>query len=263
MIDFTLHIYSRLLEVLMRQGYSFFTFHEYACGLARGDKWAVLRHDVDDRPENSLRMARLQAEKGVRGTYYFRIVKQSFDATIMQEIAKLGHEIGFHYETMDSQNGNVEKAYGEFSEQLKLFREVVPVTTISMHGSPLSPYDNRKIWKYYNYRSLGIVGEPYFDLDFNQVFYITDTGRRWDGHRFNVRDKAIKENPITNADFLERCYRSTKDIIKAIDNNEFPNRAMLNIHPQRWNNEWRLWIGELVLQNVKNLAKMLIVLKSR
>ena len=35
----------------------------------------------------------------------------------------------------------------------------------------------------------GIIGEPYFDVTFDEVLYLTDTGRRWDGDAFNIRDK--------------------------------------------------------------------------
>jgi len=64
-----------------------------------------------------------------------------------------------------------------------------------MHGSPLSKYDNRDIWGKYNYKSLGITAEPYFDLDFNDVFYITDTGRKWDGASVSIRDKQSVKQP--------------------------------------------------------------------
>ena len=57
------------------------------------------------------------------------------------------------------------------------------------HGSPRSRWDNQKIWQKYDYKKLGIIGEPYFDIDYNQVFYLTDTGRRWDGWKVSVRDK--------------------------------------------------------------------------
>jgi hypothetical protein len=62
-----------------------------------------------------------------------------------------------------------------------------------MHGSPLSKWDNRDLWKRYDYRDFGIIAEPYFDLDFDEVFYLTDTGRRWDGDRVSVRDKICSE----------------------------------------------------------------------
>jgi len=59
-----------------------------------------------------------------------------------------------------------------------------------MHGSPMSRWDSRLLWKYYDYKDFGITGEPYFDVDFDKVMYLTDTGRRWDGDFVSVRDKA-------------------------------------------------------------------------
>jgi hypothetical protein len=47
-----------------------------------------------------------------------------------------------------------------------------------MHGSPRSKFDNKELWSKYNYRDLGIIGEPFFDIDFDDFFYLTDTGRR-------------------------------------------------------------------------------------
>jgi hypothetical protein len=70
-------------------------------------------------------------------------------------------------------------------------------------------------------------------VDFDKTFYLTDTGRRWDGHLFNVRDKATKENPLTNEKFLKLRFHSTFDLIRAIEEEELPKKAMLNFHPQR------------------------------
>lgn len=44
--------------------------------------------------------------------------------------------------------------------------------------------------KYYDYRNYGIIAEPYFDLDFSKVLYLTDTGRRWDGNKVSMRDRS-------------------------------------------------------------------------
>ena len=43
-----------------------------------------------------------------------------------------------------------------------------------MHGSPLSRWDNRKLWEKYNYREAGIIGEPYFDVDYTDIFFGDD-----------------------------------------------------------------------------------------
>src|SRR5690625_8018545 len=51
---------------------------------------------------------------------------------------------------------------------------------------------SRDLWKWYSYRDYGIIAEPYFDLDFSRVLYLTDTGRRWDGDKGSVRDRATR-----------------------------------------------------------------------
>ncbi|MBK6966123.1 MAG: hypothetical protein IPH20_19930 [Bacteroidales bacterium] len=96
-------------------------------------------------------------------------------------------------------------------------------------------------------------------MDFNEIFYLTDTGRCWDGSRFNVRDKATKENPVTNPAFLQLRYHSTHDIIKAVSDGSFPGQAMLNFHPQRWNDAFVPWMKEFVWQNVKNQGKRVLL----
>src|SRR5690625_5529400 len=48
----------------------------------------LLRHDVDARKEHSLRFARIQHERGISGTYYFRLVPESFDRGVIREIRR-------------------------------------------------------------------------------------------------------------------------------------------------------------------------------
>lgn len=270
--DFTLFAYRELLKTLINHGYLFDTFNQYATktiynrsnktvdnNIDEYNRLIVLRHDVDALPENSLNFARIQSSFGIVGTYYFRIIPKIFDANIITAIASLGHEIGYHYETMDTCNGDIDKAYTEFCRNLEKIRKIAPVNTISMHGSPLSKFDNRAIWKKYDYKNLGISAEPYFDINFNEMFYLTDTGRRWDGHLYNIRDKATEENPVTNIDFLKLNYHSTWDITTSIDKQSFPLKAMLNFHPQRWHNKMAPWIRELFWQNFKNQGKRILL----
>jgi len=48
-------------------------------------------------------------------------------------------------------------------------------------------------------------------------------------------------------------------LIEKIQNNELPDKIMINVHPQRWNDLGFQWYKELFGQNVKNLVKRLIV----
>lgn len=249
-MDFTLHVYENLLKTFINKGYKFQNFSEFL--LKPQQRVIILRHDVDSQPENSLKTAILENNLNIKGTYYFRIVKKSFNIDIIQRIYNLGHEIGYHYEDLAFAKGNVDKAFELFCKNLNKLREIVPINTICMHGSPTSKWDNRKIWQKYDYKSLGIIGEPYLDIDFNEVAYLTDTGRCWNGYKYNIRDKVS-----TNKDFNYNL-KTTFDLINAINANLLPNKLMVTIHPQRWTNNIISWSKELIFQNVKNYIKALI-----
>jgi hypothetical protein len=250
MKDFTYSKYLDLLLALKQGGYQFQTFSQFLEHPA--ERSVMLRHDVDDRRFHSLKFARLQKEHGAIGTYYFRMVPQSFDPDVMREVQSMGHEVGYHYEDMDFAQGNVDAAYVLFQKHLKQMREVVDVKTICMHGSPKSQYDNKDVWKKYRYQDNGIVGEPYFDLNYNEVFYITDTGRRWDGFKVSVRDKvqSNKGYPV---------YHSTDEIIEAIRLGVFPQQVMMNFHPQRWMDPGINWWKEKWIQSIKNQVKYWLI----
>ncbi len=270
MKDFTITVYESLLRILLVEGYFFQSYNEFLS--APREKVIVLRHDVDRLPENSLKTAQLEASLGIRGSYYFRMLPCSYNENIIRAIADMEHEVGYHYETMDStrlkvkgerlkdkriekEEGSdrlIDEAYNEFCENLDMLRKIVPVTTICMHGSPRSEFDNKDIWKKYDYRQLGIEGEPYFDVDFDKVFYLTDTGRRWNGYRFSVRDKLPQQERWNRVGLK---FRTTRHIIQAAERGKLPDQIMITIHPQRWNDALLPWIKELVLQNIKNMVK--------
>ena len=72
------------------------------------DKTIILRHDVDRLPQNSVNTARIEKNLNITGSYYFRIVQKSYDATIIKQIAELGHEIGYHYEDLTLSKGDID-----------------------------------------------------------------------------------------------------------------------------------------------------------
>ncbi len=251
MRDFTISKYIELLDLLVEKGYSFQTLDEYL--RSPEERAVVLRHDVDQLPENSLAFAKLQNQKKVKGVYYFRAVPESWDEKVIKGISALGHEIGYHYECLTTTNGNLEKGITDFEKNLNALRKLAPVLTICMHGSPTSKYDSKDLWKKYDYKRYDITGEPYFDVDFKKMLYLTDTGRCWNGDEFNVRDKV-------NSGF-NLSFHSTDDIIGALKRNELPSKIMFTFHPQRWNNNKLKWLKELITQNLKNQLKKMFYVK--
>jgi len=72
---------------------------------------------------------------------------------------------------------------------------------------------------------------------------MTEDGRR----RSEVR--------LTEKTRFDIKIKDTFDLIKKIQNNELPDKIMLNVHPQRWDDEFVPWVSELVRQSVKNVNK--------
>lgn len=250
-MDFTIKKYKKLLECLIAKQYKFQTFADFLNN--PDERVLILRHDVDLLPLNSLKFAKIQNELGIKGTYYFRAVPESWDDMIIKEIASMGHEIGYHYENLTTCNGDLNSGILDFEHNLINLRKLTTISTICMHGSPMSKYDSKDLWKSNDYRNFDIIGEPYFDINFNDVFYLTDTGRRWDGSKVSVRDKVDTS--------FKMSYHSTNEIIDALDLNELPNQIMFTFHPQRWHDNHFQWVIELLSQNLKNLIKKYLFVK--
>lgn len=253
--DFTYRKYTEVLDCLLCNGYLFQSLEEFIN--QPSEKVVILRHDVDRSPLHSLVMAKLENSRGIKGTYYFRIVKQSNHPRVISEIAGLGHEIGYHYEDLVLSNGIPEKAIYSFESNLNYFRTYYPVKTICMHGSPASKWDNRDLWGKYSYMDFGIIAEPYFDLDYTNLLYLTDTGRKWNGDKSSVRDKISQVNFFT----LKERLKSSDNILAAANANELPLHLMITVHPQRWSDNLITWISEYAAQSLKNYVKQLIFVR--
>ena len=220
----------------------------------------TLMHDVDAWPENALRIAQMESAMGIKATYYFRSMHFRSHAETIRAIVALGHEAGYHYECLTTTHGNIEAAYEDFCNNLKILREIAPIRTACAHGSPRSPWNNQDIWNQYDIHILGIDYEPMLDTDFATTLYLTDTGRRWDGYRVSVRDKVPQyQKQWENEDLV---FHTTDDIIHAISDLQHPihrKTLLVNTHPQRWMPFGVRWAAEAGAQWWKNQAKRLIV----
>lgn len=245
-MDFTLRKYQSLLQALA------------------GHSDIFMRHDVDVSTRNALTLARLESEMGVHSTYYFRAKHFISPKHIsdIQAIIALGHHIGYHYESLATCNGDIKMAYNDFIGNLEALRRLAPVTTACSHGSPTSPWNSLEIWKHYDVHVLGIEYEPMLDTDFSKTFYLTDTGRRWDGYRVSIRDKVPRFQEQWEAEGLS--FHTTDNLINALQDPSHPIQSrslLINTHPERWITMGGVWLKELCLQRLKNSIKRVVVNK--
>lgn len=265
-MDFTLKTYRTLLQAFLDKGYAVQPFADFLANPDNG-KLVVLRHDVDRKPQNALATAKVEHELGIMASYYFRAVPESWDDALILEIAGLGHEIGYHYESLTTCRGDVDTAYEDFVKHLgelnallsssSLSNRCGSCRTICMHGSPKSKWDSRDIWRKYSYKELGILGEPYLDMDFSKAFYLTDTGRCWDGFKMSVRDKIPGFQDKWERDGL--VFHVSDDVLEAVRSATFPELVMITTHPQRWTDSKTAWFKELLSQKMKNMVKRVVV----
>lgn len=217
----------------------------------------VIRHDVDISGKKTLPMAELEREFGFRTSYYYRKVKRTFSPQIMGAVAQLGHEVGYHYEVLDKAKGDVKKAREIFDEELKEFRSLVDVKTVSMHGNPLTAWDNRDFWQYYRLSDFDLAGECYLSFDADKIIYLSDTGRTWEEGKHNIKDFLIGETRLKRP-----ALRSTDDLCQFLKRS--PHDVYLLMHPERWSVNLKDYVVQAVRDWLGCLAKdMLTRLKKK
>ncbi len=247
MRDFTLQSYCQLLQAISAARLPVFTARRWV--EEQPASGVLLRHDVDRRAKNALAMAEREAAQSVKSTYYFRITPDSFQPAIITRIAALGHEIGYHYEDLATAKGDMGRALEYFAIHLRQLREFAPITTIAMHGSPLSPYDNRTMWQHARLGDYGIIAEALTSIDYRGVYYLTDTGRSWSQNSVNLRDHVphALAAPVATTAQLAAFIAAHPEA-----------RFAIGCHPERWDDALTPWLVQSAKDSAINGAKRCI-----
>ena len=272
--DFTFAKYLELCRRILDSNYILLTMEQYFTLRNKPNRFIIIRHDVDYGNDLSytLKMARKEAELGITATYYFRTHDDVFKPDIIREIADLGHEIGYHYDVLGEAEGDYDKAIMLFEKELAKLRRIYDVKTISMHGGPLIkgmnaatisgmlhilgnvirmrkvfvPWASKDLWKKYDFRKYGIIGDAYLSINFNDVAYISDTNRSWSNTKHRLNDYVDGNTNV--------YIRNTDDLIRTIEREDIQRMVILT-HPPNWRDEFRDWLKWLVIQKIRNAGK--------
>ncbi|SVC88354.1 uncharacterized protein METZ01_LOCUS341208, partial [marine metagenome] len=251
MRDFTHKAYEVYLNLVKKSGLKIITFNELLSFSVYPDNFFIIRHDVDRKPKNALIMANLEFELGIKSTYYFRSNSHVFKPEIISSINNLGHDIGYHYECLSDSKGEIENAIRDFEKKLIMFRTICDIKTVSMHGRPLSPYNNLSMWEANGTHKLikdrfELLGEINIDIDYSSIAYLNDTGRNWSSTKNNIRDHVKSKTELS--------INSSDDVINYLKN---PNheKIVFQIHPERWTNSKILWTYQFIFDFMVNKIK--------
>lgn len=254
--DFTLLKYAELCKNISKSRYTCVTMKEFLLNdVGRTNNYLILRHDIDRMCRNALDTAKVEKEYDLQATYYFRYAKNTYNLDIIDKIAALGHEIGYHYETLDRCKGDRERAKVLFSRELGIIRQNYEIKTVCAHGNPLTPYDNKSIWNELKLEDFGLLGEAFLCLDFTKFAYFSDSGRTW----YNSKTQKMPGKDDVKTAFDSIFAKNTDQLIEIINKGGLPNLCILT-HPERWNKNLPGFIFRYCVDLVFSLGKTGITL---
>jgi hypothetical protein len=187
--------------------------------------FALLRFDVDFRTEHALQMAQIAAQHQLCGSFYFRWTPRGFDFCVINAVASLGHEIGYHFETLDICRGNLDQAADLFIQHVEELRAAgLDIKTAAAHGAIPTAAGYKSNLDLLRKRPhllerAHLAGETTLSVDFSQVTYVSDAGWRWHRYEHYVPGKQGKPTSLlTEAAQLEHN----------------PTSLYFNFHPHQW-----------------------------
>jgi len=189
--DFTLDNYSSLLDIAL-QNYSFRFFTDE---LVKNS--ILLRHDVEFSIPIALKMAEIEAESGIKATYFVQLHSEFYN-TLEKEsilsfkrILELGHDIGIHFDThfwnIETEH-QLEDCLAIDTNSLERYIGINP-KVFSFHNNNLFTLSCRKD----TYQGLLNVYSDYFR---NNYGYNADSLGYWRFERLEDRLSEAKENNL-------------------------------------------------------------------
>ena len=221
--DFTLKSYTNLMQYLS-QIYKIVPFSEVR---RKEIPYLILRHDIDVSLPAALKMAELEADLGIKSTYFvlfssnFYNVLEGKNVEILKQISKLGHEVGLHYDPSQYRSYNqIPKKTLKIEIQLLEHLLDRKVCSIARHG----PWDR----------------DPFASIK----------------EHINANHPRLRRDVFIHDSC--RAWTPLQDLLKLLNNP--PRRVQLLTHPENWQED-KLSREALLDRFFENLEKEILTLR--
>jgi hypothetical protein len=176
-LPFTYAHYRYILSSALESGYKFTNFLTFK-DEQRNQPICLLRHDCDNDLTAAVKIARIEAEMGVRSTYFMLLRSAQYNimsipnSRLVREIIQLGHWIGLHFDELYYVNSApaqiavyVDRERAWLSEEFS-----VPVEVVSFHQPSQHVLDNQI--------KLNCIN-TYDQNDMAGIYYLSDSNTVW------------------------------------------------------------------------------------
>lgn len=181
-MEFTVNGYVQLLDLLKNKGFEFCLYNE----LEGKKKTVILRHDIDFTLEKAAEMAVVEKELGVKSTYFVLLStdfynvfsKNSYNKLI--QIAKLGHELGLHFDETRYDFHSLEELKGKVENEVEILSKLLDmdIKVISMHRPSKFTLNNDIQFE----RLINSYSSKFF----KDMKYLSDSRMNWRENPINV-----------------------------------------------------------------------------
>ena len=206
--DFTFENYQRLISLAKEKGFEFI-LHKDVYVAERKD--VIWRHDVEFEPDYALRMAQIEANEGVKTSYFFQLHSSYYNlfnghySRVFREIQELGHLVGLHFDCR-YWGINDEKQLDDFITLDKQYLERnfgVEIDTFSFHNT--TPFTHSCL----NYRYGGLINvySSFFKEHYN---YCSDSLGYW---RFDRLEDVLNDNNVQHLQVLTHDGNWNDDVL--------------------------------------------------
>lgn len=207
-------------------------------------QFIIFKHDVETNPSKALRLAEIESKFGISGSYYVQayLLDSTHNVAILQQIRDLGHEVSYHYDVLDANKGDLEKADQDFKYYIDRFESFgFSIETICQHGNPVMDrvgyHSNRDFFRNKNisrqYSKLADIVVDFKEKTNLKYTYISDAGYSWNlisNPENNDIDKSIPDIPLKGFDGILELIEKGDSII-------------LSTHPHRWKkSRWGIYL---------------------
>jgi hypothetical protein len=199
------------------------------------ENYFILKHDVETNVKKALNLALIENKYGLSATYYVQsyLIENDENVKILKQILKLGHEVTYHYDVLDSNNGDFKLAELEFDKTLLKFKNLgMNVRTVCPHGNPVK---DRAGWSsnkdFFRNEILNVKYSEIADIVINpekftnkELIYISDAGFGWK----KITD--ISNNDKNESEDIE--IKDLNDVVNLMQDRS--KTFIISAHPHRW-----------------------------